>query len=125
MATRFTSTLLFMWGGLLIWVGDFLAVYIFTALACIHFSSLIVAGWPIVPLVVTCVSIVAFTTVATLMVRAVRRLRLGRLAEAEKFTAFIAVALDGLALIAIVWTAFSPLAMWGNCAPSPTALLDQ
>lgn len=111
MQHRFTPTLFFIWGGLLVWAADFLFVYVFAALACARgFVDQRVAGFPIVPFAITLASIVALLATAALMWRALRRAHgNARADEHSRFILFLAIALSALALVAIVWTALPPL----------------
>lgn len=36
MSGRFTTTTFFIWSSLLVWMTNFLFVYVFAALACVH-----------------------------------------------------------------------------------------
>jgi hypothetical protein len=104
--------MLFIWGGLLIWAADFLFIYAFAALACARrFADERIAGFGVVQVATLASSVAALTATAWLMRNARRELRER---PAARFHAFLAAALSGLAVLAIVWTALPPL-MSGTC----------
>jgi hypothetical protein len=116
-AHRFTPTAFLICGAVLIWIGNFLFVYVFAALACARrFSQLQVVGVDIVPLVSSASSILAALAVILLMWTARRRLR-DELSAAthSRFISLVTLGLGGLALVALLWVALPPLLMDAAC----------
>ena len=107
---RFTPTSLFITGALLIWMADFVAVYVFAALACArNFAAVRVVGLPIVPFAAILLSIGAAATTAMVLRSALRTMRDTRTSEHSRFLGFVAVMTSVLAMIAIVLLSLPPL----------------
>jgi ascorbate-specific PTS system EIIC-type component UlaA len=107
---RFTPTTLFITGALLIWMADFIAVYVFAALACARgFADVRVVGMPIVPFVAMLLSVAAGVTTAVLLRSALKIMRDSRSSEHSRFLGFVAVTTSVLAMIALVLLSLPPL----------------
>jgi hypothetical protein len=113
---RFTPTVLFVWGGLLLWATYFLVLYMFVALACERgFADLRLLGVRIVPASAALGFAMTFAATAACMLAGHRRLR----AEDEKaarFIGFLAWALGLLGLLALAWTVLPALLLRTGCA---------
>ena len=73
-ARSFTSQLLFVLSGLIVWSVHFLVVYPFNAIACARgFAGSEILGVDIVPLAILCVTIVALALIAAALFAATRR----------------------------------------------------
>jgi uncharacterized membrane protein len=107
---RFGATTFLLTGGLLIWMANFMFVYVFAALACARgFATMHFFGIGIVPLITTLASIAA--SVATgLLCRSSIRKRAGQ-GEDEHgaFIRFVTYATCLLAFVALVWIALPSL----------------
>ena len=110
MAHRFTPTVFLIWSGLLIWMGNFLFVYTFAALACAwRFAHVELFGINIVPLASSASSILSASAIVAMMWTAVRRLRGESSADAHsRFIYLVTLGAGGLALIALAWVALPP-----------------
>jgi uncharacterized membrane protein len=117
MVHRFMSTAFFVWSGLLIWMGNFLFVYVFAALACARrFSQLKMLGFGIVPFVTTVSSILATVAILAIMARAARRLHAASHADPHsRFIGFVTMGTAALTLIALAWVALPPLITKVDC----------
>ena len=108
-ARRFTATTFLLVGGLLIWMADFLFVYVFAALACARrFAHLQLAGWPIVPVVNTFATLLALGA-TLLLVRVVLRHSDPQSDAHARFLRFVALATSGVAIVALIWLALPSL----------------
>lgn len=108
-ASGFTATALRMSSGVLIWAAHFLAIYGFTAIACARgFASAQWLGMGVLPLTIGAATAVAASALAAIVVQAMRT---GR----SSFTEWMAAALAGLALIAVLWEGLAVLLVPG-CA---------
>lgn len=99
----FTATTLLILGGLLVWMADFVVVYVFAAVACARgFADVSWLGVPIV----TATTIVASLIAGAITVLLVRRgYRLQSAVETDdhsRFIGFVTYASGGIALIALV-----------------------
>jgi hypothetical protein len=114
---RFTPTAIFIWAGLLIWMTDFLFVYVFAALACARgFAEVRAFGLPVVPLATTLSNVLACIATAAVMWVALRRMRREpHVDEHTQFIRFLSLALGSLALLGIVWLALPPLLVRAGC----------
>lgn len=114
---RFASTTFLVWGTLLIWIGNFVAVYVFTAFACARqFHHVELAGIPVVPLTTTVLTATSAAFTATLMWRAQRRaVQENRADQHSPFIRFLILATGALALIGALWIALPPLLLNGQC----------
>jgi hypothetical protein len=109
-AHRFTPTAFLIWSGLLIWMGNFLFVYTFAALACARsFVHAKVFGVAIVPLAASASSSLAAFAIIAVMRTAARRLRDQQSSEHSRFIYRVTLGAGGLALLALVWVALPPL----------------
>lgn len=117
---RFTPTALFICGGILIWAGDFLAVYVIAALACAKgWVELTIAGMPIVAFIGTILTIAACAGTAAILRIGLKRLQAnGRLDASMRFIYFLAAAIGMLALIAILFNALPAWFLAAECRPS-------
>ncbi len=115
-APGFATATAWVWAGLLVWAGYFLAVYVFAALACERgFADVHVAGVPVVPFATACGLLVALASTGALAVAARRRLRSAR-PRVTPFADFLSWALALLGALALVWTALPPLLLQTGCA---------
>jgi hypothetical protein len=114
---RFTRTALFIWAGLLIWMTNFLFVYVFAAVVCARrIGNATVFGLPLVPFATTLSSIFAAAATIAVVWLALRRMRLDPDASANTtFIRFLSLALAALALVALVWVALPPLLVREDC----------
>lgn len=101
MQHRFTTTTFLVVGGLLVWMANFVFVYVFAALACARgFADVNLLGLPVVPLA----SVLATLLAGAVTVAIVRR---GRVLYREsdehtRFIGFVTWAGGALALVALV-----------------------
>lgn len=114
---RFTSTTVFICGGLLIWAADFLLLYVVAALACAKgFAHVRVAGLPFVAFFGTLVTLGAMAGTALIVRVAVRRLRAaGDSDRALRFIYLLAGSLGRLALVAIFFNALPAWLLATDC----------
>jgi hypothetical protein len=113
---EFTPTALLIWSGLLIWMADFLFVYVFAALACARrFAHAEVFGVGIVPFATVIATAVAGLATAVVMWSAARRLQEGSTDGHSRFIFFVTAAAGGLGLIALLWVAIPALVLSTNC----------
>jgi hypothetical protein len=115
---RFAVTTLFIWSSLLIWMADFLFVYVFAALACARRFADVqgFGGLGIVPVAATTATLLAALATACLAWFAARRLR--QESTADPHTQFIRSVTFGtsvLVLIALAWLALPPLIAQARC----------
>jgi hypothetical protein len=109
---RFARTVLFMTGGLLLWILNFAFVYVFGAIACARgFVSFRLFGLGIVPVIATLASLVAAALTGRLLVVA---LRSPVHDEQGSFLRFVACATCTLALGTFAWIGLPPLVV-GVC----------
>lgn len=113
----FTPTAFFIWSGLLIWLLNFLFVYVFAALACAHgFFVARVLGIGIIPFVTTLSSVLAGISTGVVSWKTLQRMRSERDADSHsQFIRFLIVAAGALALVALVWVALPPLLLSVRC----------
>jgi hypothetical protein len=112
----FTAAALRLWGGLLVWAGYFLLVYVVTALACARgFADAAVAGIDLVTFVSAAGFVVAMAGTAVLVSVTRRRARAEH-ARSARFADRLGWTLGLLALLAIVWTALPHLLLRTGCA---------
>jgi hypothetical protein len=116
MARRFTPAAFLIVSGLLIWIGNFLFVYVFGALACAwRFAHVEVLGVDIVPLVSSASSILAGLAIIAVMWRTVRRMRDASSDAHSRFIGLMTLGSGGVALLATVWIALPPLLAKVGC----------
>lgn len=107
---RFTPTTLFITGALLVWMADFMVVYVFAALACARgFADVRVLGAPIVPLVTTACTIAAAVVTVILLRRGLAQLQSAVATEHARFIGFVAFMTSVLGIIALVLLSLPPL----------------
>ena len=113
---RFTATTLRLWGGLLVWAGYFLGVYVVAALACERgFADVRVAGVDLVTLVSAGGCIVSLAGTGAL-IAVTRRGARAQAAQGAGFADRLGWTLGLLGLLAIVWTALPHLLLRTGCA---------
>jgi hypothetical protein len=113
---KFTATALLIWSGLLIWMANFLFVYVFAALACARrFADVDVFGVAIVPFTTIIATAVAGLATAAVTWSAARRLQQASTDRHSRFIFFVTAAAGGLALIALLWVAIPALVLSTNC----------
>lgn len=114
MAQRFAPTLFFITAGLLIWVADFLFIYVFAALACARgFDDATVFGIGVVPLAVGAATAIACAMTGAVLISAVRGAEQGP--TTSGFLQRLALGLAVLALVAIVWNGLPALLVHRTC----------
>lgn len=114
---RFTTTTFFIWSGLLIWMGNFVFLYVFAALACARrFAEVRVLGVAVVPFTTLVSCLLAIAATGTMMWIAYRRIP-GRppAGEQSTFIRFIVMAASLLALIGTLYVLLPPLLLATNC----------
>jgi hypothetical protein len=108
----FIRTTLFVTGGLLIWAADFIFTYVVAAVACARGFT----GWSVLGMNAVRVTIVLATVIAATLTGGLawtarrmhrRALDARQNGSSEVFLAFMALAVSGLALIAILWNGFA------------------
>ena len=104
-APGFTRTFLYMLGGLIVWAIRFLAVYIFTALACARgWAEAELAGFGIVPAAIVLAAIAGIGACLALIVHACRRMRLRPEGDDNaRFVHGLAALIAGIATVAMIW----------------------
>ena len=108
----FLTTTLFIVGALLAWMGAFVFVYTFAAVACAKaFADVQLFGLPIVPVVTTATCAITSVITVLLLRRGWARLRVEAASEHERFIGFVAFATSAIALFALVLLALPPLVM--------------
>jgi hypothetical protein len=114
---RFAATTLFIWSSLLIWMADFLFVYVLAALACARrFTHAQAFGIDIVPLAATTSTVLAALATAGVMWIAARRLRRETAADSDtQFIRSVTLGVSVLVLVALVWLALPPLITQARC----------
>jgi uncharacterized membrane protein len=106
----FTSTTLFIAGSLLIWLANFVVVYVLAALACARgFATVRLLGLPIVPVLTTVSSIAAAIVTLLLLRKGAAALHDSAQTEHSRFIGFVALATSVLAMIGLVLLALPPL----------------
>jgi hypothetical protein len=103
--TDFAAATLRMFSGVLIWAAHFLVIYATTGIVCAKRSS----NAELVPWVIGIATVIAFAAVLGVMRSNLRR------SANDRFIHWMAIALAGLALIAIVWEAI-PVLLVPICA---------
>jgi hypothetical protein len=111
MATRNTQATVALFAAPLIWAADFLAIYIFTALACArHFDALTWLGIGVVPWMIGMTTLVALTATLTLALQSLKGA--GRIHSQDDpglFLHRLNAAISGLCSLAILWNAWPVL----------------
>lgn len=107
---RFTPTALFIVGSLLVWMANFVVVYVIGALACARgFADIQILGLPIVSVATAASSLVAAIVTVVLLRKGTIALRDRHASEQSRFIGFVALMTSVLALIALVLVALPPL----------------
>ena len=104
-APGFTRTFLYMLGGLIVWAVRFLAVYIFTALACARgWAEAELAGIGLVPASIVLATLLGVGACLVLIVHARRRIALRPEGDDNaRFVHAVAALVAGIAIVAMVW----------------------
>lgn len=103
MQHRFTSTTFLLLGGLLVWIADFVVVYVFAAVACAKgFADASLLGLPIVTLVTLLASLIAGVVTVVIVRRGYRLQAAVEMDEHTRFIGFVTFACGALALVALV-----------------------
>lgn len=99
----FTRTAFSIFGGLLVWMADFVAVYVFAAVACARgFADVRWFGMPIVTLLTLLASLLAAAATVLIVRRGYRLQRDVAIDEQSRFIGFVTWASGGIALIALL-----------------------
>lgn len=107
---RFTPTTLFIVGALLVWLANFVIVYVFAALACARgFAAIRLIGVPIVPAVTTVSLLAAAAATIVLLRKGAIKARDAAQSEHSRFIGFVALMTSVLAIIALALLALPPL----------------
>lgn len=107
---RFTPTILFIVGSLLIWLANFVIVYVIGALACARgFADVRILGIPLVSIAATASSLAAAAVTVALLRKGHIALRDRYASEHSRFIGFVALMTSALAFIALVLVALPPL----------------
>lgn len=103
MQHRFTATTFLVAGGLVVWIADFVVVYVFAALACARgFADARLLGLPIVTAVTLLASLLAGVITVWIGRRGYRLHSDPGLDEHTRFIGFVTFAAGALALVALV-----------------------
>jgi hypothetical protein len=103
MQHRFTATTFLVLGGLLVWMADFLFVYVFAAVACARgFADASALGLPVVTLATLISSIVAGAITVWIIRRGYRLHHAEGMDEHTRFIGFVTFASGALALVALI-----------------------
>ncbi|HLF97078.1 MAG TPA: hypothetical protein VI457_08040 [Methylococcaceae bacterium] len=110
MATRYTQATVGLFAAPAIWAADFLAIYIFTALACARrFDASTWLGIGVVPWVIGLATLIALTFTLTLTLRSLRGARRHQADDTALFVHRLSAAIGGLCSLAILWNAWPVL----------------
>jgi hypothetical protein len=114
---RFAATTLFIWSSLLIWMADFLFVYVFAALACARrFAHVELFDIGIVPLATTTSTVLAALATGGVMWIAAGRLRREEAADPNtQFIRSVTLGASALVLVALAWLSLPPLIAAARC----------
>lgn len=116
MERRFASTTFLITGGLLVWMANFLFVYVFAAVACARgFADVLILGWPLVPVVDISASLAAAVATLWLLRRGYKEKQRAAADEHARFIGFVTFATSGIALVALALLALPPW-MVNSCA---------
>lgn len=108
----FTTTTLFIVGSLLLWMANFVVVYVFAAVACARgFADLRALSVPIVPFVTILTSLATAVITVVLLRRGLALLRTAAASDHARFIGFIAFMTSVLAIVALALLALPPLAV--------------
>lgn len=103
MRHRFTATTFLVLGGLLVWMADFVFVYVFAAVACARgFADASLLGLPVVAFATLLSSLIAGAITVLIVRRGYRLHRAVEMDEHTRFIGFVTFAGGALALVALV-----------------------
>jgi hypothetical protein len=103
MQHRFTATAFLVAGGLVVWIADFVVVYVFAALACARgFADASLLGLPIVTAATLILTLIAGVITVWIGHRGYRWHSNAKLDEHTRFIGFVTFAAGMLALVALV-----------------------
>jgi hypothetical protein len=105
-AALFTTTFLYLTGGLVIWGLRFVAAYAFTAIACARgWSAATFGGIGLAPLVVSAITALAIAASGLLLLHAGRGVRNAPADEGAntRFIHYVAGTVAALAILAMIW----------------------
>jgi polyferredoxin len=104
MRRHFGSTAFLLMGALLVWIADFVFVYVFAAVACARGF-----GASLVPAVTTAASLTAGVVTIWLLRRGYRAQRMSAIDEQGRFIAFVTLATGAIALVALGMLILPPM----------------
>jgi hypothetical protein len=103
MQHRFTATTFLVLGGLLVWIANFVFVYVFAAVACARgFADASLLGLPVVTLVTLLASLIAGAITVFIVRRGYLLHSAAEMDEHSRFIGFVTFASGALALVALV-----------------------
>lgn len=112
MQQRFATTAFLLLGGLLVWMANFVFVYVFAAIACARgFADASVLGLPIVTMMTLLASLLAGAVTLSIARRGYRLLSQAERDGYMRFVGFVAVAGGVIALVALVMLVVPALAV--------------
>jgi hypothetical protein len=115
MQHRFAATTFLVLGGLLVWIANFVFVYVFAAVACARgFADASVVGLPIVTLATLLSSLIAGAITVLIVRRGYRLHTAVEMDEHTRFIGFVTFAGGALALVALVLLVM-PVMMMSAC----------
>jgi hypothetical protein len=110
-------TVLYLSAGLLIWAANFLVTYIFTAMVCARRIAGVSIGETTLAVVILVSTALAIAAATWILLKASARIRAQSGRNGGGFIDFVAAAVAGLSIIALVWTGFVA-AVSGQCISS-------
>jgi hypothetical protein len=112
----FTRTALYLWGSLLLWMGNFTFIYVFGAIACARqFAHWQVLGINLMLFTGLLSTLGAAALTAWLMWHARKAMRRDD-NEHSNFIRFVVLGTGVLVLVGFMWVAFPPLLLADHCA---------
>ena len=118
MQHRFAATTFLVLGGLLVWIANFVFVYVFAAVACARgFADARVLGLPIVTLATLLSSLIAGAITVLIVRRGYRLHTAVDMDEHTRFIGFVTFAGGALALVALVLLVMPVMVM--SACPRP------
>ena len=103
MQHRFAATSFLIFGGLLVWMADFVFVYVFAAVACAKgFADASLLGLPVVTVVTLLASLLAGVVTVLVARRGYRLQSASEMDEYTRFIGFVTLAGGALALVALL-----------------------
>jgi hypothetical protein len=116
MPRRFTPTVFFLTGGLLIWLANFVLVYGLAAVACARdFADARLAGVRLLPLTILGCNLLAGAATVILLLIARQRWRAERHDAHGRFLHFLILATCVIAVLALWFLAMPPLLIRDPC----------